>query len=174
MEQFLRKTDSALMRLYAVAGVLAAVLLALLAILILVAIISRFIGSYVPGLNAYAGYVMGGSTFLAMAYTFREGGHIRVNILMNALGGRARWLLQLWCFLAGSTIAIFFAYYIVKMTMVSFRFEDVSEGADATPLWIPQAFLALGAVILAISVVHHLARFLLGQSSRADSESGEA
>jgi TRAP-type C4-dicarboxylate transport system permease small subunit len=173
MEQFLRKTDSALMRFYAAAGVLAAVLLAVLAVLILIAIISRFVGAYVPGLNAYAGYVMGGSTFLAMAYTFREGGHIRVNILMNSLSGTARWLVQLWCFLAGSVISIFFAFYIVKMTLVSYRFEDLSEGADATPLWIPQALLATGAVVLAISVVHHLARFLLGQSSEADAESGE-
>lgn len=173
METFLKKTDDALMRLYAAAGVLAAVLLALLAILILTAIVSRFIGAYVPGLNAYAGYVMGGSTFLAMAYTFREGGHIRVNILMNALGGKARWLVQLWCFLAGSVIAVFFAWYIVKMTIVSYRFEEVSESADATALWIPQAFLAVGAVILAISVVHHLARFLFGLNSAADGEGGE-
>lgn len=161
------------MRLYTAAGVLAAVLLALLAILILVAIISRFVGVYVPGLNAYAGYVMGGSTFLAMAYTFREGGHIRVNILMNALGDKAAWFVQLWCFLAGSVITIFFAFYIAKMTLVSYRFEDLSESADATPLWIPQAFLAVGAVILAVSVVHHLARFLLGQGSAAEGEGGE-
>lgn len=173
MQQLLQKTDGALMRLYAAAGVLAAVLLALLAILILTAIISRFVGAYVPGLNAYAGYVMGGSTFLAMAYTFREGGHIRVNILMNALGGKARWLVQLWCLLAGSVISIFFAWYIVKMTIVSYRFEEVSESADATALWIPQAFLAFGAVILAVSVVHHLARFLCGLSSAADGEGGE-
>ena len=125
------------------------------------AIVSRFIGAYVPGLNAYAGYVMGGCTFLAMAYTFREGGHIRVMMLRNALQGKARYALEVWCLGIASFFACYLAWFLVRMTWFSYKFEEKSEGADATLLWIPQTLMAFGAVVMAITVVHALIKTLV-------------
>ena len=44
--------------------------------------------------------------------------------------------------------------------MESRKFKDVSQGQDATPLWIPQMAMAIGAVILAIAFWDNFIRVL--------------
>ena len=46
----------------------------------------------------YAGYMMCGLTFLALAYTLREKGHIRMTFLHKVIEGRPRLILDLVCF----------------------------------------------------------------------------
>jgi len=47
-------------------------------------------------------------------------------------------------------------FYFIKMTIVSIKFEERSEGADEIFIWIPQTSLALGSLIFFICVFHHL------------------
>ena len=157
--------DRFLIRFYRWCGYLSAGLLVVLALLIVGNIASRLAGAYVPGLTEYSGYAMAGASFLALAYTFRERGHIRVGILLNALHGRAHWVVQLWCLLVATGLTGYLAWYLVKMTRVSWKLGDRSEGADAILLWIPQTLVAFGAVVLAVCLAHSLLRFLfLGES----------
>ncbi len=161
MTSLLCALDRGLNRFYAACGVVAAGFLVLLAGLILLSIISRLLGVYVPGLNAYSGYAMAASSFLALAYTFREGGHIRVVMLRNALSGRPRFVLEVWCLTIASFFACYLAWFLIRMTWFSHDFEERSEGADATLLWIPQTFVAFGATVLALTVVHALVKTLI-------------
>ena len=84
--RILAAVDRLLDRFYLWCGYAAAVLLLTLALLIIASIVSRLAGAYVPGLTEYAGYAMAGASFLALAHTLRAGGHIRVGILLNAVG----------------------------------------------------------------------------------------
>ena len=84
-----------------------------------------------------------------MAYALNHGAHIRVSMVLNKLG-RWRRLGELWCFGIGSALAIYFAYYSYKGAYLSYLINDVSQGQDATPLWIPQIPMALGTSILAL------------------------
>lgn len=142
--------------LYRGAGLLAALFMMSIGVLIISSVIARLFGTYVPGLNAYAGYAMAASSFLALAYTFKEGGHIRVNLVLSRLQGRARWLGELWCLGMGSFLAAYVARYAIKMVMVSYDYGDVSEGSDMTPLWIPQLGMAIGSTIFAIALIDRL------------------
>ena len=160
--QFLGAADRLLMRLYLWCGYVAAVLLVTLAGLVILSIVSRLLGAYVPGLTEYSGYAMAGASFFALAYTFRERGHIRVGILLNALHGRSRWLVEVWCLLVATFFSGFLAFYLVKMTRVSWQLEDRSEGADAILLWIPQTLVGIGSVVMAVCVLHQLIRVLFG------------
>lgn len=159
---WLHLADRWLNRLYHLCGMIAAGFLVTLAILVLMSIVTRMLGTYIGGLSEYSGYAMAASSFLALAYTFREGGHIRVAILRNALAGRARLVLEIWCLVAGSAFSVFLAVYLTRMTYVSWTFEDRSEGGDAILIWIPQTFTAFGACVMAIAVVHSLVRVLAG------------
>jgi len=150
--------DRALERLYAASGYLAALFMVLLGICTMTSIVSAWIGAYVPGITAYAGYMMAASSFLALAYTFRDEGHIRVSIILSRLHGGNRKMLELWCLIVGTGLTAFLAFYSIKMAWVSFKFEEKSEGADATLLWIPQSGMAVGTTILAIAVAHTLVR----------------
>jgi len=41
------------------------------------------------------------------------------------------------------------------------KFNDVSQGQDATPLWIAQSPILVGAIILAIALTDNLVTLLL-------------
>ena len=48
------------------------------------------------------------------------------------------------------------AYYAIKATRFSFLLNDISQGQDATPLWIPQSAMAAGSVMFAIALLDNL------------------
>ncbi|MCZ7597331.1 MAG: TRAP transporter small permease [Gammaproteobacteria bacterium] len=79
-----------LRRLALACGPAAAVCIVLPALLVVVSIASRLAGVYIGGLTEGAGYCMAAAGSLGLAYTFLEGEHIRVDIVLNRLSARAR------------------------------------------------------------------------------------
>ena len=84
MTQFL---NNFLKKLYKYSGYLAAIFLILVAVFILIGISSRIFGFYIRGLAEYSGYCMAASSFFALAYTFVEGGHIRITLFLEKVSG---------------------------------------------------------------------------------------
>ena len=146
----------ALDALYDASAALAALAMVVLLAMVLLSIVSRQIGFNVPGVDAYAGYMMAGAGFLALAHTLKRGEHIRVTVLLGALKGAWRRGLELWSLAAGSALALLFAGYSVRLSWQSYRLHDISTGNDATPLWLPQIAMAAGTVILLIAFVDEL------------------
>lgn len=142
--------------LYDGAAALAALFLVALLGMVLLGIASRELHFMVPGTDAYAGYLMAASGFLALAHTFRRGEHIRVTLIVNALRGRWRRAIELWALGAGTLLAGLFAFYAAKLAWQSWQFNDISTANDATPLWIPQLGMAVGALIFAIALLDAL------------------
>ena len=147
-------------RLYRIFGYLAALCIFAMLVVIVAQIVLRWSGLSLPGATNYAGYLMGASTFLAAAYTFHDGGHIRVGLVVERLG-RWRPLGELWCLLVAGSIAGFITWNAFDAAYWSWKFGDISSGQDALPLWIPQALLALGSTAFTISIVDHFARTLI-------------
>lgn len=146
--------------LYKTSGMAAAVALIAILVLVVTQMVARWSGQIFPGGAQYAGYAMAATSFLAMAYTFNHNAHIRVGLFVTK-SGRYRRAMEIWCYTLASMSALFLAWYAVKAVMLSARINDISQGQDATPLWIPQTFMAIGAVIFAIAVVDNLARIVL-------------
>ena len=112
---------------------------------------------------------MAAASFLAFAHALDRGAHIRVGILLNAAGRHRRWL-EAWCFAVGAAAAWFLAWYAARLVSWSWALGDVSQGQDATPLWIPQLPMAFGAVVLAIALTDHLARIAMGREGGLESD----
>ncbi len=141
--------------LYRLSGALAGgCLLALLAVIVL-QMAARWSGLTFPGSTNYAGYLMAGASFLALGYALGQGSHIRVNLLLSRLG-RYRRLGELWCLAVGSGLSLYFAWYAIKANYLSWLLNDISQGQDAMPLWIPQLVMSFGCVVFAIALVDHL------------------
>lgn len=153
--------------LYDSAAALAALFLLGLLLMVLLSIVSRQLNFHVPGTDAYAGYLMAASGFLALAHTLKRGEHIRVTLLINALHGRWKKGMEIGSLGMATLLAVLFALYSCKLAWQSRAFNDVSTASDATPLWIPQLAMALGTVILAIAFVDELVLELRGQRQRA-------
>jgi TRAP-type C4-dicarboxylate transport system permease small subunit len=158
--------------LYDAAAWLAA--LAMIGVLfwVLASIVNRQLGFNLPGTDAYAGYCMAASGFLALAHTLKRNEHIRVTLLLGRLRGAARRALEIWALTAGTLLGILFAVYSVRLAWISHAINDVSTGNDATPLWIPQIAMALGAVVLAIALADEWVQEVRGR--RVVVESAEA
>ncbi|MCP9481299.1 TRAP transporter small permease [Shimia sp. CNT1-13L.2] len=164
--------------LYLSAGVLAALSLIAILGLIVVQMLARWTGEVFPGAPDYAGYAMAAASFLAFANALNRGSHIRVSILLNAVpDGLRRWL-EIWCFGVGTAVMWYFVWYAQRFVYWSWKFNDVSQGQDRTPLWIPQSVMLLGAVILAIALTDHLLHVIFKGNHRierdlADQSHGE-
>ena len=139
--------------LYDGAAVLAALCMIGLLGMVLLGIVSRQLHFNVPGTDAYAGYLMAGSGFLALAHTLKRGEHIRVTLLLAALKGRWKKGMEVWAFGFASALATVIAFYSCRLAWQSRTFHDISTSSDATPLWIPQLAMAAGTVILAIAFI---------------------
>ena len=144
-------------RLYLVCGYFAAAALVTILVLVTLQMAARWTGEIFPGSTDYAGYFMAASTFFAFAYSLNSGSHIRVNILLNAMGVRRRWL-EIWCFTIASGLAVFWAWNAVKAVFWSRKLNDISQGLDATPIWIPQLAMAAGSIVFAIALIDNLVR----------------
>ena len=149
--------------MYDGAAWLAALFMIGLLIMVLLSIVSRLAHFHVPGTDAYAGYLMAGAGFLALAHTLKRGEHIRVTLLLSSLKGRARRALEIWALAAASALAALFAFYSARLAWQSRAFNDISTSNDATPLWIPQLAMALGAALLLVAFVDELVLELRGR-----------
>ena len=161
---------------YSGCGLLAATALVTLALLVLLSVFSRLLGMQVVGVTSYATYALSASWFLALAYTFGKGGHIRVNLLIGRLQGRAKWWAELWCLSIAVAIALTLAYYAYDLAYISWLIQERSQAADATLLWIPQTGMVLGTAVLALALVEKWLRLVfLGETHfEADTSLAEA
>jgi len=148
---------------YNAAAYLAALFLVGTLTMILLGIFGRILNFQVRGSDAYAGYLMAGSGFLALAHTLKRSEHIRVTLVLQLLKGGAHRALQLVAIAIGAVLAVALAWYSVRLAWLSYAYHDVSSGNDVTPLWIPQIAMALGTLIFAIAVIDE---FMLAWSSR--------
>ena len=154
------------------AAALAAVCMVGLLLMVLLSIVSRQLQFHVPGTDAYAGYLMAAAGFLALAHTLKRGEHIRVTLLLAALPGRWKKGMELWARAFTTVLGSLFAFYCCRLAWQSHSFHDISTGSDATPLWLPQLAMAVGALILAIAFLDELVLELRGQ--RTERRSDEA
>ena len=146
--------DKNLNKLYLLSGYIAAIFLIFVAIFILIGISSRIFGFYIRGLAEYSGYCMAAASFFALAYTFVEGGHIRITLFLEKLSGLKKKLVEIWCLTIASFFSGYLAFYFIKMLIISYKFQERSEGADEILIWIPQTSVAIGSSIFFISVFH--------------------
>ena len=150
------KIDNYLKIVYRFSGYVAAFFLIFVAVFILIGISSRIFGFYIRGLAEYSGYCMAAASFFALAYTFIEGGHIRITLFLEKTVNLKRYILELWCLIVASYFSGYFAFYFIKMLIISYIFQERSEGADEILIWIPQTSVALGSTVFFICIFHQL------------------
>jgi len=146
--------------LYTASGVVAALFLITILLLIVAQMVARWTATTFSGAPNYAGYCMAAASFFAFAHALNRGAHIRVSLLLNALGEKKYWL-EVFCFAVGGVTASYVAWFAIRANQWSHKFHDISQGQDATPIWIPQLSMSIGAVLLAICFWDNLIRLLV-------------
>ena len=156
--------------LYQTSGIAAALCLIAILVLIVAQMLARWTGEVFPGAPDYASYAMAAASFLAFANALNRGAHIRVSILVNAVGPGLRRLINIWCFGIGTAIAWYFVYFAWRFVTFSYKFGDISQGQDRTALWIPQSVMLFGAVVFAIALTDHLLSLIFKGDHRIEQD----
>ncbi len=137
--------------------------LAMIAVMVTAQIVGRLFGVLVPAAQEVAGYLMAASSFLALAYTLRVGGHVRVSLLINNLQGRRRLIAEILCLAIGLGLSVFLLFYMGDLLLHGLSYGAVSGGMIGIPLWIPQSFVVFGLFALSIAVLDSLVSSLRGR-----------
>jgi TRAP-type C4-dicarboxylate transport system permease small subunit len=113
-------------------------------------------------LNEICGNLLAAASFLALAGTLKAGAHIRVTLVLSALSEAKRHILEIWAFGFAASASAYGTWQLIDFAWVSFLFNDVSNGVIKVPLFIPQAVMAAGALMLTVALLDELIIVLRG------------
>ncbi|RDL45373.1 TRAP transporter small permease [Marinomonas piezotolerans] len=149
---------------YQLSGWLSGFCIVAITLLLLAQIVGRFFGFIVPSAEDFAGFALAASTFFGLAYTFNEGGHIRVTLLIQRLNKGQRKVQEAAILTLALGLTGFIAYSCCYMVYESYIYDEVSYGYIPIPLWMPQLLVASGAVALVLAVFDAWLSAIRGQS----------
>ena len=153
---------SALDRLYAASGALAAVCLAAVCVVMLAQSLGREAGFFFRGADDLTAWLTAAAAFLALGHTFRHGELVRVGLWIDRLQGRARRSAELAALSVAAAFVGYMLWAVAKFVYESWKFNEVAQGLIKIPIWIPQLAFVLGVAIFFTAIVDELVTLLRG------------
>lgn len=123
------------------------------------------IGLTIPSYADFTGFFLAAASFLALAYTLREGAHIRVTLITGRLPATLDRFVEMFAVAAALATTLFITWYTISLTLESYEYDDMSAGMVAVPLWIPQSSMCVGSLVLAIALTDDLVALLRGRQA---------
>ncbi len=160
--------------IYVGSGWIAALFLVLTGVTVLLQVGCNLLGSalewtlgiqvnlLIPSYAEFAGYFFAAMAFFGLGYAYHTSTHIRVTLLLDRFSDRIRVVFEFWCAAIAAMLSGFFTFHAFALTISSFDFGDLSVGLVPVPLWIPQAAMAFGMLVITIATLDDLLGILLG------------
>ena len=145
-------------------------LVAIFALIAAEIIARNLLGVSLPFSWDFAAYMMGACIFLSAGATLRAGGHVRVTALHDYMPQKGAQLLDIAACIAGLAIAFAILYAVSDMAILSFKRGSTSSSVVRTPLWIPQAFMVVGAAVFTLQMFGQLVRTLSGETLQNEAD----
>lgn len=150
-------------RLYNAAGYLAAFFVFGIFAVMIAQTVMREVGWRTSGADDLTKWFSAAAAFLAMAHAFRHGDFVRVTLLIEHVGERARRVLETIALAIAAVFCGYLAFWAARSTYESWLYKDMSDGVIAVPMWIPQLAFVVGTVLLAVAVADELVTVLRGR-----------
>ena len=123
----------------------------------------------------YSGYLVAAMTFLALAYTLKDKGHIRMTFLHTMAKGRAKVFVDIFAYSIGFVFCALLTYTAADLFWDSVVTQSRSMQISQTYLAIPQFFMPFGTLVMALQFAAEAARsMLLLRSGRVDDVEAES
>jgi TRAP-type C4-dicarboxylate transport system permease small subunit len=148
--------------LYLAGGIAGAAAIVTIGALVLAQVVLRQGGMIIPGGDDLTAFSVAASAMLPLAYAFRHGAHIRVDLIVGRLSGAPRRGMEIAALAIAAAMACLFAYASFDTAWDSFAFEEVAQGMLAVPIWIPQIALVVGTALFALALLDDLVAALAG------------
>lgn len=144
-------------------GWLGAGLFATVAALMVAQATARALGFAVVGGDEITGWLSASAGFVALAYTFRQGALIRMELLLARLDESRRRVAELVALGIGSLWTAYMAFAMVRFVWQNAVFHERSTGLISVPIWPVQAPAALGTVLLFLAFAEQFMRVAQGE-----------
>lgn len=136
-----------------------AVLIAALVVLVASEVIARGLFNVSLMLaDEYAGYIVVALVFLGIPYALFHDALLRVDFIFERLRGRKREVLALIFDLVSLAVTLILGFYLTRMVITTFERGTFSSTPAMTPLWIPQAVMPLGILLIVIILLARVAK----------------
>lgn len=106
------------------------------------------------------GFVVVAMVALGAGEVLLRGEHFGVDLLTERAGPRTQWLVEIGGMIGVIAVASAVLYSAVLMVRFSYDFEIYSEGYLSVQMWIPQASLLIGMVILILAALARMITLL--------------
>lgn len=137
-----------------ISGHVAAWLIFIMMVMILIAVVSRYImRSPLMIADEFGGYMVVAITMIGLAYTWREGGHIRIGSLIVRLPIKVRSWLRLITLIAATAFVPILVKASFELWAFSHSRELRSNSTLLTPLHWPRLVLLIGSILLFLVLV---------------------
>jgi TRAP-type C4-dicarboxylate transport system permease small subunit len=118
-----------------------------------------FLNDPLLGVDEIAGFLQVLVVFWGCAYTFRHGGHIRVDLVTSHLPGPARAWLRVVTLLMGLVLLAVVCWVTTQSALTAYRYQRVSV-VMLYALWPAMLLIPTGLALLAVSMLAALGRQL--------------
>lgn len=164
LRPFLRGADALA---WAGAVLACAVLVGMVALIVWEIVLRSVFDSSTFVMDEFVGYGVAAATFLALAHALGQGEIIRVGLLIDRLRpGPRRWLEALSALIGLLTVTPLIHFFWLRVARAWTR-GSVSNSVAQVPMWIPEAVVMTGLVLLWLQLVAHLIRNASGPSPHA-------
>jgi TRAP-type C4-dicarboxylate transport system permease small subunit len=110
----------------------------------------RYVGVFSGVTDEIGGYVLAFGASWALAYTLREGGHVRVDVLLPRFSPGVRKALDTIAMALMAVFAFTLTVNLWKLVGNSYAMQATGHSLIQTPQWIPQAMMATGYMALGV------------------------
>lgn len=137
-----------------VGAVLAAIIFVGMALLVVTEVVLRnTVGRSTLIVTEYSGYALAAMTYLSLAFTFREGAHIRITFLHDRLPRVLRRPFEVLLVALASYVTWVAIRAVWVMVQTSFERGTIAYTVARTPLYLPQALILVGLGLLLLQLV---------------------
>jgi len=156
----MKRLVSLIERIAYLGGYLSGWLVPLMMMLVVVDVFMRYV-MHRPLMvsDEFSAYMLVALSFLGLAYTWREGGHVRIEVLVSHFRGR----LYDWVRLVGLTMTFIFMIELdraaYKMIVYALKINLRSSTWLMFPLFWPQLTIFIGFILLTLLLVIDIFRF---------------
>jgi TRAP-type C4-dicarboxylate transport system permease small subunit len=128
-------------------------LLASLAFVVYSVVMRYFLNQPATWVDEMVGYLLVACVMLAAADALLEGEHLAVDLVTERLGARGKRLTLLCGLVAVALSALLLAIEGYDMVAFSRMVGLMSNGYMATPMWIPQLLIPIGAALMLLAAL---------------------
>ena len=147
-------------RLNAISGIVAGGMIVVICVLIVAQIVARLFGFVLPGADEFAIAAFVAAVFIGLPYTLASGGHVRADVIVLMFSPAWRRRTEILVHVVALAFIAYFAYYAANLAWSSYLRNTKFQGLLGSPLWIPQASIVLGLVLLELALIQGLFRTL--------------